>query len=53
MWNEHFGIGIVEFMAAGVIPVAHNSGGPKSDIIIPERTGFLASTAEEYADALF
>ena len=23
MWNEHFGIGIVEMMAAGLITVAH------------------------------
>jgi len=55
MWNEHFGIGVVEFMAAGVIPIAHCSGGPKSDIVVTEdgiETGFLASTAEEYAAAL-
>jgi len=52
MWNEHFGIGIVELMAAGVIPVAHNSGGPKSDIIKPNETGFLAATEEEYADRI-
>ena len=58
MWNEHFGIGVVEMMASGLITIAHNSGGPKADIIIPlepskSRTGFLASTEEEYADALF
>jgi len=35
MWNEHFGIGIVELMAAGVITIAHNSGGPKEDIVVP------------------
>ena len=35
MWCEHFGIGIVELMASGVIVVAHNSGGPKSDIVVP------------------
>lgn len=29
MWNEHFGISIVECMAAGLIMVAHASGGPK------------------------
>jgi alpha-1,2-mannosyltransferase len=52
MWNEHFGIGIVEMMAAGVIVVAHNSGGPKSDIVTPHQTGYLATTADEYADAL-
>lgn len=53
MWNEHFGIGIVEMMAAGLVVVAHNSGGPKADIIDVGRTGFLASTAEEYADRIF
>ena len=53
MWNEHFGIGVVEFMASGVIPVAHNSAGPKEDIVIPynkQITGYLATTADEYAD---
>lgn len=29
MWNEHFGISIVEGMAAGLIMVANNSGGPR------------------------
>lgn len=29
MWNEHFGISIVECMAAGLIMVAHASGGPR------------------------
>lgn len=47
MWNEHFGISVVEGMAAGTLMVAHNSGnfiiaqkisetfsgGPKMDII--------------------
>jgi len=56
MWNEHFGIGIVEMMAAGLITCAHDSGGPKSDIVVPlegHRTGFLASTVEGYADAMY
>ncbi|KAL1917360.1 uncharacterized protein VTP21DRAFT_5016 [Calcarisporiella thermophila] len=55
MWNEHFGIGVVEYMAAGLIPVVHNSGGPKLDIVVEwkgERTGYLAETAEEFAMAL-
>jgi len=55
MVDEHFGINIVELMAAGVIPVAHASGGPLKDIIVPfngERTGFHAVTCEEFADAL-
>lgn len=29
MWNEHFGISVVESMAAGLIMVAHASGGPR------------------------
>eukprot|EP00985_Skeletonema_marinoi_P022178 scaffold14012_cov141-Skeletonema_marinoi.AAC.2 len=59
MWNEHFGIGVVEMMAAGLVTIAHESGGPESDIIQSpwnERTldysnctGCLASNAEQYA----
>ncbi|XP_068623027.1 GDP-Man:Man(3)GlcNAc(2)-PP-Dol alpha-1,2-mannosyltransferase [Battus philenor] len=50
MWNEHFGISIVECMAAGLITVAHRSGGPLMDIIQPSTLrGFLAAEAEEYA----
>jgi alpha-1,2-mannosyltransferase len=59
MWNEHFGIGIVEMMAAGLIVIAHNSGGPKTDIVVPlpnatrtATTGFLASTVDEYAQCI-
>jgi alpha-1,2-mannosyltransferase len=52
MRQEHFGIGIVEMMAAGLIVVAHNSGGPKTDIIQYKVTGYLAATAEEYVEAL-
>jgi alpha-1,2-mannosyltransferase len=65
MWNEHFGIGIVEMMAAGLVVIAHNSGGPKSDIIVPIQnnnnnnkgnsiltTGFLASSVDEYAERI-
>ncbi|KAJ4294490.1 asparagine-linked glycosylation protein [Kalmusia sp. IMI 367209] len=53
MWNEHFGIGVVEYQAAGLISVVNNSGGPKLDIVVPidgQPTGFHASTAEEYAE---
>jgi alpha-1,2-mannosyltransferase len=34
MWNEHFGIGVVEYQAAGLISVVNNSGGPKGDIVV-------------------
>lgn len=33
MWNEHFGIGVAEYQAAGLIAVVHDSGGPKMDIV--------------------
>ncbi|KAF9112998.1 asparagine-linked glycosylation protein [Mortierella sp. AM989] len=55
MLDEHFGIGVVEYMAAGLVPVAHNSAGPKMDIVQPynnEPTGYLATTAQEFADAI-
>ncbi|KAG6735070.1 hypothetical protein I3843_01G291300 [Carya illinoinensis] len=55
MTDEHFGISVVEYMAAGAIPIAHNSAGPKLDIVLEEdgqQTGFLARSAEEYADAI-
>lgn len=52
MWNEHFGIGVVEYQAAGLIGVVHDSGGPKLDIVVDVdglRTGYHATTAEEFA----
>lgn len=55
MWNEHFGIGVVECMAGGCIMLAHDSGGPKMDIVIEwegKPTGFLASDIKSYADAM-
>ncbi|UYV71642.1 ALG11 [Cordylochernes scorpioides] len=63
MWNEHFGIGnnnhvcagVVDCMAAGMVMVSHDSGGPKLDIVVPvgnQPTGFLATTEEEFAAAM-
>ncbi|CCA75133.1 related to ALG11 protein [Serendipita indica DSM 11827] len=55
MVEEHFGIGIVEFMGAGLIPVVHASGGPVMDIVVPfegEPTGFHAVTVDEFATQL-
>ncbi|CAH1118531.1 unnamed protein product [Phaedon cochleariae] len=52
MLDEHFGISVVEQMAAGLIVVAHRSGGPLLDIIETSegsRLGFLAQTADEFA----
>ncbi|CAG9857433.1 unnamed protein product [Phyllotreta striolata] len=52
MLDEHFGISVVEQMAAGLITVAHRSGGPLLDIIETSegsRLGFLAQTPDEFA----
>ncbi|KAL9103021.1 MAG: hypothetical protein Q9187_009055, partial [Circinaria calcarea] len=54
MWNEHFGIGVVEYQAAGLISVVNDSGGPKEDIVVDfdgGPTGFHATTVAEYATA--
>ena len=47
---------------AGIVPIAHNSGGPKMDIIVENvgasgaaqrgRVGYLCSSEEEYAQAI-
>ncbi|KAI8344246.1 mannosyltransferase [Chlamydoabsidia padenii] len=55
MWNEHFGIGVVEYQAAGLIPVAHRSAGPMMDIVVDydgKPTGYLADSVESFADGL-
>ncbi|XP_057818642.1 GDP-Man:Man(3)GlcNAc(2)-PP-Dol alpha-1,2-mannosyltransferase isoform X2 [Cryptomeria japonica] len=56
MTDEHFGISVVEYMAAGAVPIAHNSAGPKMDIVLDEdgqKTGFLATSVDEFADAIY
>ncbi|KAH7645900.1 GDP-Man:Man(3)GlcNAc(2)-PP-Dol alpha-1,2-mannosyltransferase-like protein [Dermatophagoides farinae] len=53
MTNEHFGISVVEFLAAGLLTVAHNSGGPKLDIITENETGFLAEDCDQFAHHLY
>ncbi|KAJ2413276.1 asparagine-linked glycosylation protein [Coemansia sp. IMI 209128] len=68
MRDEHFGINIVEMMAAGLLTVAHDSAGPKLDIIVPAirgagdvptdeeclqfPVGFVATTAEQFAESI-
>ena len=52
MWNEHFGIAVVEMLAAGLLTISHRSGGPLMDIIVEDvnaRNGFLAVHDKEYA----
>ncbi|EJU03065.1 mannosyltransferase [Dacryopinax primogenitus] len=55
MIDEHFGINVVEFLAAGLIPVVHASAGPFLDIVVPyqgQPTGFHAKDASEFARKL-
>lgn len=47
MVNEHFGISIIESMAAGCIPIVHNSGGPKEIVI---NIGYLYNDVYECRD---
>lgn len=44
---EHFGIAVVEAMAAGLIPVVYKSGGPWTDIVEFGNYGFGFSSLEE------
>ena len=48
-------LGVVECMAAGKVILAHKTGGPKLDIVIPfegGQTGFLAEDEDSYAEAI-
>jgi alpha-1,2-mannosyltransferase len=52
MKQEHFGISIVEMMAAGLVTIAHASAGPLQDIIggSPNTiVGYLATNEAEYS----
>ena len=50
---EHFGIAVVEFMAAGLVPLAHASGGPLLDIVGADGDrGLVATDAPDYAAKL-
>ncbi|WFD35703.1 GDP-Man:Man3GlcNAc2-PP-dolichol alpha-1,2-mannosyltransferase [Malassezia cuniculi] len=56
MVDEHFGINVVEFMAAGLITLSHASAGPLLDIAVPvdgKPTGFHAKDVNEYAETLY
>lgn len=52
MIKEHFGLAVVEGMAAGLVPVVHRSGGPWLDIIERGRYGLAYETPEEAAEAI-
>jgi len=43
--DEHFGITIVEAMAAGCVPIVHNSGGPRE--IVTENVGYKWNKVDE------
>ena len=49
MKYEHFGISIVEGMAAGLVPIVHRSGGPWEDILKAKQGvyGFSYMTVDE------
>jgi len=51
MVDEHFGIAVVEYMAAGLLTLSHASAGPLQDIAVPvdgAETGFHASSLDDY-----
>lgn len=54
MKAEHFGIAVVELISAGMIVVAHNSAGPKYDIIREksDNFGFLCQDLEDYVNSI-
>ena len=49
MWNEHFGIGVVEYQAAGLISVVNDSGGPKEDIVVDVDGGPTGESGQHVA----
>ena len=52
MTGEHFGIAVVEGMAAGLVPVVHKSGGPWYDIIDRGKYGLGYLSIEEAIEAI-
>ncbi len=52
MHGEHFGIAVVEAMAAGLVPVVHRSGGAWRDVTARGRYGLSYETLEEAVGAV-
>jgi glycosyltransferase involved in cell wall biosynthesis len=52
--GEHFGIGLVEAMSAGVIPITHDSGAAKEDNLVPNEFRYtdLSGAVKSVGDAL-
>ncbi|CBQ72408.1 related to ALG11-required for asparagine-linked glycosylation [Sporisorium reilianum SRZ2] len=46
MKDEHFGINVVEFMAAGLVTLSHKSAGPWLDIAVPSANHPLGAAEE-------
>lgn len=46
MKDEHFGINVVEFMAAGLVTLSHKSAGPWLDIAVPSANRSAPATKE-------
>ena len=56
MVDEHFGINVVEFMAAGLLTLSHASAGPLLDIAVPvdgHPTGYHASDVASFAKTAY
>jgi alpha-1,2-mannosyltransferase len=54
MKNEHFGIAVIEAMAAGLVPVVYRGGGPWEDILKARQGyyGFSYENPDETADII-
>ena len=47
MQEEHFGISVVEMLCAGLLVIAHNSGGVKDDILKNEKNVTFGHLSED------
>lgn len=53
MKNEHFGISVVEAMAAGLPVIVNRSGGPYLDILDQDKYGLSFENAKEAAELIY
>ncbi|PFH38266.1 hypothetical protein BESB_006070 [Besnoitia besnoiti] len=52
MEEEHFGIAVVQLLLAGCCVVAHNSGGPRDDILVATGQSLRSSPPEDEVGAV-